>query len=291
MLRGFKLTVLQRRRRSTFLIGTAGDGTPLIVKIAREADEDTLIDAEVAALTVASDTELASVMPRVVERGTYGGRAFAATTYLAGTKALLLEPITSARLVSAFAAASLMLRTRGDAPIAAIPAELARASAQPAGSRDPRIGRWTGRVIAAWEDIDRTSRPTSLSHADYTAANLLFRGDAVSGVIDWATGSRSAFPWVDHLTLAYHLWTKRLGVPRREALRRLLAGDTTDAVGQALEASLRDGGCQASTRRAALATMSAIRALRALHAARPADADGFEADLAAIAPEATGVAS
>jgi aminoglycoside phosphotransferase (APT) family kinase protein len=174
-------------------------------------------------------------------------------------------------------------RHRAESSVAAVVSDLARAGAHRALG-EPRARRWAERVAAQWQALGGASRPSALSHADFTAANILFTGDRVSGVIDWASGSRSGFPLVDHFTLAYYLRTKRFGVPRARAVAQLLGGDRSDVVGVALEQSLDAIGDAARLRGAAVVTTVAIRAVRALAAGRVEDADALEAALATAAP-------
>jgi aminoglycoside phosphotransferase (APT) family kinase protein len=216
--------------------------------------------------------------PRPLAFRVIDGRAASLTTLVSGTKALLFESPTNARLLAvAEALQSLASSTR-------------RSTAESSPDTRRTLEKLSGvpaDVVDAWPDVKKMfelacswragrERSVVLTHGDCTMANLLFAGERAA-LIDWSNASYEGVEHFDALWLSWHLFTKRFGHDAASTARRLLDPDPNGAVEQCL---LREYA--SATRESRMVVLSALLAVLAARYARERRADRV-ADLSVAA--------
>jgi len=180
-----------------FLVFADRDTRPVAVaKAARAPAADAAVDRESEHLLLAHRTlprELAAIVPRPLAHGQVNGRSFLLATGLAGE--LELHHTWGARRAGRsgprIAAA---LRWARDAAAAAPAAEIGLC--EWLGAPDPESilarfePRWSAADLLRLEPRLRAACgarwPAGWAHGDFFPGNLLFTGDALTGVVDWA---------------------------------------------------------------------------------------------------------
>jgi hypothetical protein len=261
-----------RLRRLSVIVWQAGSRR-VVSKCARTAADDAAVWREGEVLRGLADDPR---WPRLLAAETLEGRAATVITEVAGAKALLIDPVSEARLGAA--------ATTIDAAVIALggarPRDIRLADAMHAlsgGAPDDARSDLIETAAAAWPFAD--AELAWPAHGDCTPANLLFDG-ARAGLIDWSTASPGVWAGFDRMTLAWFVWCKRDGLSYRAAADRLAAGPLDDAAGRAL---LSDwAALPAETRSARTRGFLAIQHARALREGARERADRLRAVCVAI---------